>query len=1099
MHTARLIFRNLVFFRRTHAGLAAGILIATGVLVGALVVGDSMRYSLTHTALRRLGRTVYAVDTGRHFFSSSLADRLETRLRVPVAPMLHSHGLALSRGGENGTAQVNIYGITDAFFRLTSGPYQEGPPSSGEALVNAALAERLALKPGDGLIIRFEKKSAVPPDIPLIRHETETAALRLTVKTVLGSDSMGDFSLRISQISPLNVFVSLKDFSNLFGPDSTANMLLFGDPDNTMDPGRVQSAIAGVWTLRDAGLRLAVLPGRSFYELKSDRLFIDSDVMAAAFSGGNRSTGVLSYLVNRIYAGNRETPYSFVTGISHPFFTEYRDEKGIVINSWLAQDLHVGPGDSLHFAYFVIDENNNLVEKEFGFRIGLVEPVSSGVFDSSLMPDIPGLSETENCRDWDPGFPIDLKKIRKKDEAYWDRYRGTPKAIVSPETARKLWGNRFGDLTAIRFPRSMNDPDSIRVRLMRNLRPESFGFSVRPVQNEALRASAQGVDFGELFLGLSFFVTAGALLLIGLLFVFSIEQRKEEIGLYMASGFSRFMIMKILWTEAFFIALSGSILGSGFGLIITRWVLEALGSVWQGAVRTSGFKMHVRTATLAVGMVSGLVMAVLTFAAALIIMMRRNVIRLQQAPPLPEPVHAARLLRTGVVIFIAGLTGAAVLIMTAGFDAGRRAAGTFMGAGGLVLVSGIGLCLFTMMRVIHLSGFRRIDFWILAMQNSVRRWGRSLTAIGLLGGTIFLVITVGANQNHELDNPENRRSGTGGFDFWAETALPVQHNLNSREAERFLGLPDSLARISQIICCRVHDGDDASCLNLNRISLPRILGLDPVLLHERGAFSFAGLTDQTDPDHAWLSLERDSVQDVIPAIADQTVILWGLGKQVGDTLIVINERGDPVHLKLTAGLENSVFQGNLIISEKSFIDLFPSVAGYRVFLVDASGSGRSALAGYLKQIFRDYGFSIFPAAKRLLLFYEVENTYLTIFMTLGALGLILGSFGMAVLLLRNMLERRGELALLRALGFEYKEVVRIIMIEYGFLLVAGLGTGLAAALIASVPSLITSLTHWPVRSVLIIGFVLLVNGLIWIYAATRIALRGDMLAGLRLE
>ncbi len=35
---------------------------------------------------------------------------------------------------------------------------------------------------------------------------------------------------------------------------------------------------------------------------------------------------------------------------------------------------------------------------------------------------------------------------------------------------------------------------------------------------------------------------------------------------------------------------------------------------------------------------------------------------------------------------------------------------------------------------------------------------------------------------------------------------------------------------------RLADGDDASCLNLNRIVTPRVLGLDPAAL--KGRFSF---------------------------------------------------------------------------------------------------------------------------------------------------------------------------------------------------------------------------------------------------------------------
>jgi ABC-type lipoprotein release transport system permease subunit len=57
-----------------------------------------------------------------------------------------------------------------------------------------------------------------------------------------------------------------------------------------------------------------------------------------------------------------------------------------------------------------------------------------------------------------------------------------------------------------------------------------------------------------------------------------------------------------------------------------------------------------------------------------------------------------------------------------------------------------------------------------------------------------------------------------------------------------------------------------------------------------------------------------------------------------------------------------------------------------------------------------------PTEERLANFHRVENTYLSTFQMLGGLGLILGTLGMAAVLLRNVLERRRELALLRAVG-----------------------------------------------------------------------------------
>ena len=79
-----------------------------------------------------------------------------------------------------------------------------------------------------------------------------------------------------------------------------------------------------------------------------------------------------------------------------------------------------------------------------------------------------------------------------------------------------------------------------------------------------------------------------------------------------------------------------------------------------------------------------------------------------------------------------------------------------------------------------------------------------------------------------------------------------------------------------------------------------------------------------------------------------------------------------------------------------------------------------------------------PAAQRLNEFNAVQNTYLGTFQILGGLGLLLGSAGLGVVVLRNVLERRGELGLLVAVGFRRRLLHRLVLSEHGALLGAGL-------------------------------------------------------------
>jgi ABC-type antimicrobial peptide transport system permease subunit len=141
---------------------------------------------------------------------------------------------------------------------------------------------------------------------------------------------------------------------------------------------------------------------------------------------------------------------------------------------------------------------------------------------------------------------------------------------------------------------------------------------------------------------------------------------------------------------------------------------------------------------------------------------------------------------------------------------------------------------------------------------------------------------------------------------------------------------------------------------------------------------------------------------------------------------------------------------------------------------------------------RDYGFDASSTPALLANFQAVENTYLSVFQTLGGLGLLLGTLGLGIILIRNVIERRGELAVLRAIGFRRSTLIMILLIENGFLMLAGIIIGSIAALVAVAPHLVSGNAQAPWFSIAMTLLVVLLVGLIVsalsVIAATRIAL-----------
>ena len=200
-----------------------------------------------------------------------------------------------------------------------------------------------------------------------------------------------------------------------------------------------------------------------------------------------------------------------------------------------------------------------------------------------------------------------------------------------------------------------------------------------------------------------------------------------------------------------------------------------------------------------------------------------------------------------------------------------------------------------------------------------------------------------------------------------------------------------------------------------------------------------------------------------------------------------------------AGLKNSVFQGSVLISEKAFSEHFPSESGSRVFLVDTPAIQIEQVSKNIDRALRDFGIELVPAAIRLAEFNRVQNTYLSIFLLLGGLGLLLGSFGMGLIVARNVLERRGELALFRAVGIRKHTLHMMLLIEHLLMFGIGLICGVISSFIAVLPVLLHRGTDVPFLFLIILTCAVAVNGCAWTYLAVVLTTRGNLIPALRNE
>jgi ABC-type antimicrobial peptide transport system permease subunit len=1117
-----LILRSLRFHARAHLGVLLGATVGSAVLIGALVVGDSVRGSLRDQALARLGKVDFALASGDRLFRDQLADDLAANMtdgsgnRPLVAPALQLPGTAATADGAGRANRVQVNGVDERFWQLANQATDIEAIAGDAVVLNEPLARQLAAKVGDTVLLRVPKPSHLSRDAPLSKEEDSSVALRLRVQAVVNDAALGRFSLQANQVAPFNAFVALRPFQQRLEATNRANLLLVARPDpagggqnNGSDLAR---ELRRVWQPADAQLEWRDLPDGTL-ELRTPRVFLDPPVIEAARQAVPDARLILTYFVNELRLGTNATPYSMVTAAGAPLVpADVRDDE-ILVNQWLAADLGAKAGDQLSVSYYVVSSGRRLEERINTFTVRGVVPLSGPTGDRSLMPDFPGMTDSENCRDWDTGFPINLNAIRDKDEHYWDEFKGTPKAFVTLAAGQKMWANRFGDATAIRFPAnaaSGRRSAELGRAMLTNLDPASVGLTFQPVRAQALAAVNQSLDFGQLFLGFSFFLIVAALLLMALLFQFGVEQRATEIGTLLALGFTSRAVRRLLLLEGGALALLGGLLGAAGGIGYARAMLWGLSTVWRDAIAAAELSYHAMPLTLVVGVSASTLVAWGTIWLALRRQARQSARVLlaglsEESVEKPWPLFLGRCWALWIALASA-LAAAGMVGVSIARD--NLAPPTFFGAGGLLLVAALSLVWRLLRKLAHSEAAARMTLPGLGLRNATRRRTRSMAIVAMLACGSFLVAAVGINRLDSGRDATRRTAGTGGFAFIGESSLPVVHDLNAPAGREFFSLDEKKLAGVAVVPFRVRDGDDASCLNLNRAQKPRLLGVNPRLLAERGAFTFAKLADGAVRESPWRTLVRGEfypmhgaplAEDEVAVIGDAASIQWALGKQVGDTLDYTDERGRPFRLRIVGAVANSILQGNLVMDEAEFVKRFPGETGYRFFLVDAPASSAADVSATLTRGLRDVGLELTPAAARLAAFNAVQNTYLSTFQVLGGLGLLLGSIGLGVVVLRNVLERRGELALLLAVGFRARSVKWLVVSEHGALLALGLLSGILAALVAVLPGLLAPGAERHYLALIATLAAVLVSGALWTWAAAGLALRGPLLSALRNE
>jgi putative ABC transport system permease protein len=880
---------------------------------------------------------------------------------------------------------------------------------------------------------------------------------------------------------------------------------------------------------------------RHYLSLESKQLLLELFLADAALEAAKESrlrmAPTLVYLANTIAAGESEIPYSVVAALDPalapplgPFLPDgvkqLADDE-IVLADWKESPLPREIGEKVTLSFFPPTHQGEPRDESAVFRLAGFVPLKGITGDPDLTPEFPGITDKLSITDWDPPFPYDPKRVKPRDEDYWRRDRTTPKAYVNLSVGQRLWGSRFGRLTSLRMAAEQGGDLSeaagtFEKHLLARLDPAKGGLVFNSLSEQAQQASSGGMNFAQLFLGFSFFLIAASLLLVGLLFRLNIDRRAEEIGLLMAVGYRRAAVRRLLLGEGAVLAAAGAIVGTCLAMLYARMLLQLLAALWPGDTLQSFLRPYFDPLSLVGGAGAAFVVSLLTVVWAVFSLGRvaPSALLAGQMPSEGEKLGGRRR-RWSWWIAGASLVGGLALLAGSGRvqDHEMRAM-TFFGSGSLLLIA----CLAALSGWMRSTRYITVEghgWWSIArlgIRNAARHPGRSLLTAGLLAAAAFLLVAVEAFRRR-VDAHEAVAQANGGFDLVAESDLPLFRDLNTKEgrqelqdkllpiyrdeaggdntaAERRAKESAALLEVVKVVAFRVQAGDDASCLNLYQPLRPRLLGVPAAFIEEQhGGFRFATTVARSDAERAnpWILLLPQEGE--VPAFGEKNTVEWMLKTSLGGKITL-----PPDHrLRIDGLLSDSVFQSSLLISEPNFLRMYPGHEGYNFFLLHTPEGKEDEVRRVLELAYGDRGMEVTPTVERLNAYLAVENTYLSTFQALGGLGLLLGSLGLAVVLLRGVWERRGELALLRALGYRRSTLGWLILAENAFLLFVGLLAGTASALLAVSPHMLSGAGSipWMHLFALLAGVVLI--GLVAGALATISTLRAPLILALRRE
>lgn len=1039
--------RSLRWHWRLHAATIIALAVAVATLSGAVIIGWSLQRSLLERLLSRLGGIDQALVLNAPA-SQGLAHRLggTSALELP--------GVAINEeAGQAAAVPVRIWAISPP------GPNQWDMPKmvADEVTINSALASDCGVRVGDSIVLTADT-SPLRPEMGLFtfrRPGDLRQTLRLRIRAIVEPGTWGDFALGQSQATARNAFVAM---------DAIAG----GAPNRIV--GVSVAVRADQLSLDDLGLRIR---RAGDMRLLQTRTVAFTDRQLARIAPGGRTLAV--HIAQTIRCASGVVSYGVIASDSAAQLAP----DAVVLNDEVAKDLGAKVGDQVELNMILSRPDGSTGTQSLSLKVARIDPIGAGLFVPEVTTEIAGMTTAQRLNDWHAPFPVDMSKISPADERYWDQHRATPKAIIADSVMQQLWsasgfeGDRA--VTSIVLDESAS-PDKV-IALGVSADPQWQGVDLR---RQALTAGQGSSDFAGLFVAMSFFMVAGAILAAIGIARTALESRLTELGLAEALGLDRWQWHRWLMLEQMVVVVPAALLGIVLGVLYAVVMLGLFGRLSKSVWEMPPILLDVRWPIIPAGLLIAVLVLVVSWW-----QVRRELRRpvrellgsVQELPAYSGPRHAGKW-RGAVGL----LTACAAVAMARGGVLNVGAA-YFLASAGMLLASWGALARIASGRIPGKP--RRIS---LIFHVALAQPRRMMLTFAIFAVATLVLSSVALYRTGAVGADITDKNGAGGG-FALRLTMPGENRIDLSSAQGLgrMGMAGPLPASVHLYPLAMSGGTEGGCLNLARPAEMQVLGVSQAFA-ARGAFDVR--TDRSG-GNPWSLL--DEAGPVVPVFGDEETMQWIEQRHLGDEFDT-PIGGRPTRVRLAGAVRGGMFSGQLLMSEANFRRLMPERSGYGMYLIECSPADLPAVRDYLKPLLQD-GALLESTDRIIARVASVQQLYMTMFLVLGSLGLLLGGAGVMSVVVRDATQRRSELALMQASGLSNGRIAGVFSLGHLLPVVAGLAAGCISActgyLATGLPMQLMMATVIPLALAILVGAV--------VYLLGRVVQPRDLTLALRSE